>query len=101
MTYKGTVRDGGVVLESVADLPEGAAVRIFLEPHSESSGESKSDGRFGVWQALESLPADAGIEDFVERLLLFHKIERGVRQLDAGQGIPHEEARKRFSEWLD
>ncbi|MCP3958257.1 MAG: hypothetical protein GY719_10440 [bacterium] len=94
MTYRGTIRNGAVVLDSEADLPEGAEVRVHLEP----SGTSEE---LGIWQALQSLPDDARLEDFIERVYLFYKIERGVRQLDSGQGIPHEEARRRFSEWLE
>lgn len=95
MTYKGTIRNGAVVLESTVDLPEGAEVQVHLE------AEGQSTGRLVIWQALESMPDDARLEDFIERVYLLYKIERGVRQLDSGRGIPHEEARKRFSEWLE
>ena len=101
MTYKGTIRNGAVVLESTVELPEGAEVRVHLEPPLGSSAEGQSAGRLDIWQALESLPDDAHLEDFIERIYLFYKIERGVRQLDSRRGIPHEEARKRFSEWLE
>lgn len=51
--------------------------------------------------AVKSLPDDAGIEDAIDQLYLLYKIDRGVKQLDAGEGIPHDEARRRFREWLD
>ena len=91
MTYKGTVRSGAVVLESPTDLPEGAAVRVRVE----------GSGKLEMGQALEGLPDDAQLEDVIERVYLFYKISRGVEQLDAGQGVPHDEARKQFSEWLE
>lgn len=47
-------------------------------------------------QVLEALPDDASIEEAMERLYVLYKIQRGVEQLEAGQGIPHDEARKRI-----
>ncbi len=101
MTYKGTIRNGAVVLEPAADLPEGAEVRVRLESAGSSPTEDASADKLGIWQALQSLPENAHLEDFVERVYLFHKIECGVRQLDSGLGVSHEEARNRFSEWLE
>ena len=93
MTHRGTVRNGAVVLEDSTDLPEGAAVRVTVEEPRRGAVE--------IGQALEGLPKDAQLEDVIERVYLFYKIGRGVEQLDAGQGVPHEEARKQFSEWLE
>jgi predicted transcriptional regulator len=50
--------------------------------------------------AVEDLPEDATIEDAMERLLFMAKIERGIRQADAGQTIPHAEVRERMAKWL-
>jgi predicted transcriptional regulator len=49
-----------------------------------------------VLDAIEGLPADATLEDAIERLVLLAKIERGLAQLDAGQGIDHSEAKRRL-----
>jgi hypothetical protein len=49
-----------------------------------------------VLEAIEGLPADATFEDAIERLVLLAKIERGLAQLDAGQGIDHSEAKRRL-----
>ncbi|MBI3109069.1 MAG: hypothetical protein HYY95_26450 [Candidatus Rokubacteria bacterium] len=45
---------------------------------------------------IEKLPADAALEDAIERLVLLAKIERGLAELDAGQGIDHSEAKRRL-----
>jgi predicted transcriptional regulator len=42
-----------------------------------------------VLDAIEKLPADATIEDAIERLVFLAKIERGIAQLDTGKGLPH------------
>ncbi|RIL04470.1 MAG: hypothetical protein DCC71_14010 [Proteobacteria bacterium] len=49
-----------------------------------------------ILAALEDLPADATIDDAIERLVFLAKIEEGLEQLDAGQRIPHEEVTRRF-----
>ncbi|MBI1915284.1 MAG: addiction module protein [Planctomycetes bacterium] len=37
----------------------------------------------------------------VKELSVRRKVDEGIRELDAGQGIDHEEAKKRLSRWLD
>ena len=49
-----------------------------------------------VLEAIDGLPADATLEDAIERLVLLAKIERGLAELDAGQGIDHGEAKRRL-----
>ncbi|OGV74802.1 MAG: hypothetical protein A3K19_17825 [Lentisphaerae bacterium RIFOXYB12_FULL_65_16] len=50
--------------------------------------------------AVEELPADATIEDAMERFLFLAKIERGLQQADSGQTVPHTEVRERMAKWL-
>ena len=51
-----------------------------------------------VLKAVEALPADATYEDAMEQLYVLYKVERGLRQIDADEGIPHAEAKKRIKE---
>jgi hypothetical protein len=51
-------------------------------------------------KALQDLPADATVEDAIERLYLLHKVERGIAQADSGQKMSQEEARRRLAKWL-
>jgi predicted transcriptional regulator len=53
-----------------------------------------------IIQAVEELPANAPIEDAMERLLFLAKIERGLKQADAGETISHVEVKERMAEWL-
>jgi len=57
---------------------------------------SDSTAKQKVLEAIEKLPADATLEDAIERLVLLAKIERGLAQLDAGQGVEHNEAKRRL-----
>jgi predicted transcriptional regulator len=49
-----------------------------------------------ILEALESLPPDATFDDAIERLVFLAKIEAGLAELDAGKGVPHDEARRRL-----
>lgn len=51
-------------------------------------------------KAVQALPDDASFEDALDRLLLLAKIERGLRQLDAGQSISHEKMKSKMKKWL-
>ncbi len=53
-----------------------------------------------VLKAIQELPQDATFEDAMERLYLLYKVERGIKQADAGQKISQEEAKKRMKKWL-
>ena len=57
---------------------------------------SDSTAKQKVLEAMEKLPPDATVEDAIERLVLLAKIERGLAELDAGQGVDHSEAKRRL-----
>lgn len=46
-------------------------------------------------ETADKLPADASVEEAMERLYFLSKIERGVQEADAGKTVSHEEVRKR------
>lgn len=50
-----------------------------------------------VLEQLEQLPPDATVEDAMERLYFLAKVERGLAESEAGQTIPHEEAKRRLT----
>ena len=47
-------------------------------------------------EALQDLPADATVDDAIERLVVLAKIDAGLAELDEGKGIPHEEVKQRL-----
>ena len=49
-------------------------------------------------EALRELPPDATVDDLIERLLFMAKIETGLAELDRGEGIPHEEVKRRLEQ---
>ena len=46
-------------------------------------------------EAVEGLPDDATVEDAIERLCFIAKVKKGIDELDAGQGVPHDEVKRR------
>jgi predicted transcriptional regulator len=57
-----------------------------------SAGSTKEK----VLEVIQRLPADATLEDAIERLVLLAKTQRGLAELDAGQGVDHGEAKRRL-----
>ena len=49
-----------------------------------------------ILQALEDLSPDATFDDAIERLVFLAKIDAGLAELDAGEGVPHGEAKRRL-----
>ncbi len=46
----------------------------------------------GLW----GLPLGRKVDDAVERLVFLAKVEEGLAQLDRGEGIPHDEVKRRL-----
>ena len=53
-----------------------------------------------VQQVVGELPEEVDVDTLVEKLYLLEKIELGEEQLARGEGVPHEEAKKRLEKWL-
>ena len=51
-------------------------------------------------QTIEQLPDDATWEEIQERIRFVAGVRAGLRELDAGKGIPHDQIREEFAEWL-
>jgi hypothetical protein len=51
-------------------------------------------------QMVQELPDEVDVDALVEKLYVLEKIELGERQLEGGEGIPHEEAKRRLERWL-
>jgi len=62
----------------------------------EDTRMSASSAKQRVLEAIEKLPADATVEDAIERLVFLAKIERGIAQLDAGKGLSHAQVKQQL-----
>jgi predicted transcriptional regulator len=53
-----------------------------------------------AFRAMPLLPDDASADGSPARLAFLAKIERGIRQADAGQTLTHAEVKDRMAKWL-
>jgi predicted transcriptional regulator len=51
-------------------------------------------------QAIDRLPDSATLEDIMAELYFRQKVERGLKDLEEGRVVSHEDARKRLVQWL-
>ena len=47
-------------------------------------------------EVIRELPEDASVDDAIEKLVFLAKIEEGLAQLGRGEGIPHDEVKRRL-----
>lgn len=53
-----------------------------------------------VIELIRRLPDNVTLPDIMEELYVRQKIERGLSQLDNGQGMTTDEAKQRLRRWL-
>ena len=54
-----------------------------------------------VIQMIQNLPEDVSVEDIMAELYFRLQVDAGLKELDEGKGISHEEVEKRMSKWLN
>jgi len=53
-----------------------------------------------VIEMIRQLPDESTVDDTMEELYLRMQVDRGIKELDEGKGIPHQDVRDRLSRWL-
>lgn len=53
-----------------------------------------------VIQMIQSLPEEVTVGDILAELYFKLQVDAGLKELDEGKGIPHEEVEKQLSKWL-
>ncbi|GAI94744.1 unnamed protein product [marine sediment metagenome] len=53
-----------------------------------------------VLEVIKNLPDDSSYEDIMEKIYFMQKVEAGLKDVDEGRVIPHEEVKKRLAKWL-
>ena len=53
-----------------------------------------------VINTIQSLPDDADWESIQERINFMAGVRKGLRELDDGKGIPHDQVKKEFEKWV-
>ena len=53
-----------------------------------------------VIRIIERMPEQASIADIMAELYFCLKVNSGLRELDEGKGIPHEQVKEHLEKWL-
>lgn len=54
-----------------------------------------------VIKMIRALPEEVSVDDVMAELYFKLQVDAGLKELDEGKGISHEEVEKRMSEWLN
>lgn len=49
---------------------------------------------------VRNLPDEVTVDDIMRELYFKIQVDKGLKELDEGKGIPHEEVERRLSRWL-
>lgn len=53
-----------------------------------------------VIRLVEALPEKVTLDEVMEELYFKLQVDKGLKELDAGKGIPHKKVEARISKWL-
>lgn len=53
-----------------------------------------------VLETISELPDEVSLEEIAERIEFLAAIQKGIDQLDRGEGIPHDEVKRQLAAWL-
>jgi hypothetical protein len=53
-----------------------------------------------VIEMIKEMPDDSSLTDIMAELYFRQKVDRGLKELDEGKGIPHKVVRERMKKWL-
>lgn len=53
-----------------------------------------------VIDLVRNLPDEVTVDDIIRELYFKIQVDKGLKELDEGKGIPHEEVERRLSRWL-
>jgi hypothetical protein len=53
-----------------------------------------------ILETIRKLPDNVTIEDVMAEFYFRQKVDEGLKELDEGKGIPHDQARERLQKWL-
>jgi predicted transcriptional regulator len=53
-----------------------------------------------ILEMIRKLPDNVTVADVMAELYFRQKVDQGLRELDEGKGVPHDQARARLQKWL-
>lgn len=52
-----------------------------------------------VLETVKEFPAEFELDELIERLIFIENVEKGLKELDKGKGVSHEEVKQRVKSW--
>ncbi len=71
----------------------------FASPQAQPHNSHMTQKRL-VLETISELPDEVSLEEIAERIEFLAAIQKGIDQLDRGEGIPHEEVKRQLATWL-
>ena len=53
-----------------------------------------------VLETIRALPDNCSLDEIAERIEFMAAVQKGLNQLDNGEGIPHDGVKKQLASWL-
>lgn len=53
-----------------------------------------------VLETIRALPDNCSLDEIAERIKFMAAVQKGLDQLDRGEGVPHEEVKRQLASWL-
>jgi predicted transcriptional regulator len=53
-----------------------------------------------VLETIRGLPDNCSIDEIAERIEFMAAVQKGLDQLDKGEGVSHDEVKKQLASWL-
>lgn len=54
-----------------------------------------------IIKIIQQMPEEVGITDIMAQLYFCQKVDAGLKDLDEGKGISHEQVKERLKKWLN
>lgn len=75
-------------------------LRKAVSIHGNFGGDGQMSTRDAVIEMIKRMPESSSIPEIIAELYVRQKVDEGLRQLDEGQGIGHDDVKREFSRWL-
>ena len=76
------------------------ARQIFLAQLAAQSHNCHMTEKEIVLETIRALPDNCSLDEIAERIEFMAAVQKGLNQLDNGEGIPHDEVKKQLASWL-
>lgn len=53
-----------------------------------------------VMKLIQQLPDSVTVDDILAELYFKSQVDAGLKELDVGEGIPHQKVKERMSKWV-